>query len=379
MTTRFLSLTLSLLSLAAISACGTTVETLPDGGSDAGDTSPDTVSCEGTNPALSCLDFGCADGQACEEVAGGCAPSICSCDDEGGWMCTADCGPEYACVPADPACPATPPIGETCSSADEGISCEWGTECCCGDCFASTFCECAGGGWGCGATDACFIESCEGQTCEDDSDCEGGDETTCQSGVCTRPGAVAGFSVGPNISFVTECDAFEGDGYETRELTIDGDDLRVALSYSGGCEEHLFRVCWNQSFMESFPVQVSLDLQHEGNDDACEAYLDEELVISLTALREAYEEGYRTDAGTIIIGIGGESIDFEFDACSGEDLPACPPECPTDAFSRCGEPCDAEVDEACGNNIGDSMTCSDGSWACSVHPPLGMGCNLVCR
>ncbi|MFT6397590.1 MAG: hypothetical protein ACJAYU_002344 [Bradymonadia bacterium] len=379
MTTRFLSLTLSLLSLAALSACGTTVETLPDGGSDASDASPDVVTCEGSDPSLSCIDSGCPDGQICEEVEGGCAASVCACDD-GEWLCTADCGPEYACVPEDPACSSEPPIGETCSAANEGVSCEWGTECCCGDCFASTFCDCTDGVWGCGATDACFIGSCAGRTCESDDDClGGGEETSCESGICTLHSAGAGFSTGPNISFVTECDDFEGDGYETREVTIDGDNLTVALSYSGGCAEHLFRVCWDGSFMESFPVQVSLDLQHEGNDDGCEAYLDADLVISLTALREAYQAGYATEEGTIIVGIGGSGVDFEFDACTGEDLPACPSECPSDAFARCGEPCDVETDEACGNNIGDSMECLDGAWACTIHAPLGMGCNLVCR
>ncbi len=379
MTTRFLSLTLSLLSLAALSACGTTAESLPDGGTDAGDTSTDVVTCDGPDPSLSCMDTGCPSAQACEQIPDGCAPSVCSCD-EGGWMCTADCGPEYACVPEDPACPAAPPIGETCTVEDESLSCEWGGENCCGDTFPSMFCDCFDGAWSCGATDACLIESCEGQACEDDSECNGGgQETHCEEGICTRPGVAAGFSTGPAIALVTDCDDFEGNSYDTNELSINGDELHIALSYSGGCEEHLFRVCWDGSFMESFPVQAALDLQHEGNDDACEAYIDADLVVSLTALREAYVEGYRTEEGTIILSTGGERIDFDFDACTGEVLPACPAECPDDAFSRCGQRCDVEADEACGNNIGDAMECVGGSWACTAHPPLGMGCNRVCR
>lgn len=66
------------------------------------------------------------------------------------------------------------------------------------------------------------------------------------------------------------------------------------------------------------------------------------------------------------------------DPCEGVDLPPCPPECPDQAPALCGQPCDMEGD-ACGNNIGDGMVCTGGTWQCSVHPPLGPGCNLVCK
>ena len=33
----------------------------------------------------------------------------------------------------------------------------------------------------------------------------------------------------------------------------------------------------------------------------------------------------------------------------------------------------------CGNEIGDTCVCDGARWACEVHPPLGMDCNLVCR
>lgn len=70
---------------------------------------------------------------------------------------------------------------------------------------------------------------------------------------------------------------------------------------------------------------------------------------------------------------------FIEDPCAGIDLPACPGECPPDNFpDSCGMPCDVEG-AACGNNIGDGMVCTGGIWACTVHPPLGEGCNLVCK
>lgn len=67
------------------------------------------------------------------------------------------------------------------------------------------------------------------------------------------------------------------------------------------------------------------------------------------------------------------------DPCDGVDLPECPPECTPEMFpGGCGEPCEPEG-ATCGNNIGDGMVCSGGLWQCSVHPPLGEGCNLVCK
>ena len=67
------------------------------------------------------------------------------------------------------------------------------------------------------------------------------------------------------------------------------------------------------------------------------------------------------------------------DPCAELDLPECPPECPDDYASSCGEPCETEGD-ACGNKIGDGRQCVDGMWQCSVHAPLEPeGCNRVCE
>jgi len=66
------------------------------------------------------------------------------------------------------------------------------------------------------------------------------------------------------------------------------------------------------------------------------------------------------------------------DPCHGQELPECPEACPDDSASLCGQPC-SEEGATCGNEIGDGMTCTGGTWGCVVHPPLGEGCNLVCR
>ncbi len=336
MSSEFRVLTLSLLILASLAACGTTEEAIPpeDASADTGDGSAsvdaatdavpdgaddpsidardDTGGCEGSNPAESCMDFGCPEGQECVAVPDGCASSHCSCD-EGGWICTADCGPEYACTPIEAECPTEEPeFGGACSGDD--LYCEFGMECCCGDCYGAIFCDCFDGVWACGATDACFIPSCEDRPCASDLDCEGGGfPTICVDGLCKTEAAVDGWSTGPDVGLLTGCEGADSDAYELHSAVIEGESLVVSVSYSGGCEEHLFRTCWDGSFMESFPVQARLELQHDGNDDACEAEITEELRIPLGVLRDAYREGYGSGAATIIIRLGEESVNFEFD------------------------------------------------------------------
>jgi hypothetical protein len=60
---------------------------------------------------------------------------------------------------AQPGCPSQAPIGIQ-MYCGEVRTCEYGTECCCGQCYASTVCTCNGEGWGCYATDACMVVSC---------------------------------------------------------------------------------------------------------------------------------------------------------------------------------------------------------------------------
>ncbi len=64
-------------------------------------------------------------------------------------------------------------------------------------------------------------------------------------------------------------------------------------------------------------------------------------------------------------------------ACTGVVLPTCPPRC-DGGFELAGEDC--LPDEHCViSTVGDECACLDLTWACSVHPPLGQGCNQTCR
>ncbi len=54
-------------------------------------------------------------------------------------------------------CPSEFPSG---SCSDEGLRCEYGQECCCGECFPSLVATCSGGSWAGMNTDACFRPGC---------------------------------------------------------------------------------------------------------------------------------------------------------------------------------------------------------------------------
>lgn len=151
---------------------------------------PDAPTTCSTPDPRGCLALGCPEGQTCAFANDECTPSACSCDPAtDSWQCTADCGPTHQCIPeGEPTCPDTPPFGGSCDPALRDTTCSWGSESCCGQRHPSEECQCEGGRWVCWATDACFIESCEGRPCERDVNCEGGGrQTVCIEGTCQSP------------------------------------------------------------------------------------------------------------------------------------------------------------------------------------------------
>ncbi|MCB9734479.1 MAG: hypothetical protein H6745_17990 [Deltaproteobacteria bacterium] len=92
----------------------------------------------------------------------------------------ADTGPVDASDAAG-ACPATTPdFSAGCST--EGLSCGFGQECCCGQCYASTSCTCSDGQWACHATDACFIPACPDATDDaTDADADADASAACET------------------------------------------------------------------------------------------------------------------------------------------------------------------------------------------------------
>ena len=112
---------------------------------------------------------------------------------------------------------------------------------------------------------------------------------------------------------LSDCQAEDGDSYEVNSISLAGDELTVSVSYSGGCADHDFALCWpDQSFMESAPVQVGLELFHDGHGDPCEAYPTEERTFDLSPLKAEWQAAYGGGSGEIVIRLGGESVSYTF-------------------------------------------------------------------
>ncbi len=86
---------------------------------------------------------------------------------------------------------------------------------------------------------------------------------------------------------------------------LEMDSLFLDVTYSGGCETHVFRLIVSSVFAESFPVQTWAVLAHDGRDDPCDAIVGETLAFDLTPIRDAYRAAYGGGPGELLLHIEG--------------------------------------------------------------------------
>jgi len=114
-----------------------------------------------------------------------------------------------------------------------------------------------------------------------------------------------------NQTILIDNDLFQNaqrDKYNITNTHIQGDTLEITLQYSGGCEEHKFSLIGTGEFldlMQAEPVQTSIFLSHNANNDSCEAFITEVLFFDLTPLKDAWQQLYQKDSGTMIISLDG--------------------------------------------------------------------------
>lgn len=78
--------------------------------------------------------------------------------------------------------------------------------------------------------------------------------------------------------------AIAGDMYNLEGIRYENDKLIVSVGYAGGCEKHLFEVQGKISPVLTNPPKADIIIVHRSNNDACEAYLREDIEINLTEL-----------------------------------------------------------------------------------------------
>jgi hypothetical protein len=83
-------------------------------------------------------------------------------------------------------CPAAGDLNNMACS-EEGLTCNVGQECCCGECFPSLRCTCTGGQFSCYYTDACMRPACSSE-CDRDTPCAENQYCDYADGLCGAQG-----------------------------------------------------------------------------------------------------------------------------------------------------------------------------------------------
>ena len=92
-------------------------------------------------------------------------------------------------------------------------------------------------------------------------------------------------------------DSIRQDSFRIDAASVDGDLLRLDVSYEGGCAEHAFTLYSSEYLAESLPPQTNTFLSHDAGGDTCTETVQEELTFNLSPLKEL-----RWDE-TLIIGL----------------------------------------------------------------------------
>lgn len=116
------------------------------------------------------------------------------------------------------------------------------------------------------------------------------------------------------FTWVSPC-LLQRDWVTVNGVSIEGDELTVGVSYSGGCREHGFKLYMQPTFAESNPVQTNLYLSHNGNGDPCRALISESLTFDIRKIAELYYEQYGS-YDDIILNVFGYFTDQPGDAQS---------------------------------------------------------------
>lgn len=140
-------------------------------------------------------------------------------------------------------------------------------------------------------------------------DCPQGDGFQCTDGTCEwRLWQGGGHGI-------PACTAEDGDRYDLSAIRVEADELVAEVGYGGGCEEHQFRLCWpSQDFAptDGGGVSARLELQHDANNDGCEAFITEERRFALPPLAEAWQVQVGTGPQEILLRVGDHTATYAF-------------------------------------------------------------------
>jgi hypothetical protein len=79
------------------------------------------------------------------------------------------------------------------------------------------------------------------------------------------------------------------DPFVLHGIEIEGNKIKITVSYSGGCKTHVFTVILSDSINPENPA-LDMVILHDANDDNCEAYITETIEIEIDSLSELISE-----------------------------------------------------------------------------------------
>lgn len=89
-------------------------------------------------------------------------------------------------------------------------------------------------------------------------------------------------------------DSLQLDDFDLDTIAINDDILRIEITHGGGCKPHTYALYMSPAvFLESFPAQANLYLQHNANGDVCKALLHPTVCFDLRSLAALYQKFYQ--------------------------------------------------------------------------------------
>jgi len=96
--------------------------------------------------------------------------------------------------------------------------------------------------------------------------------------------------------FVAKIGILPNDYLETtiNAVAIIGDEMRLNISYSGGCEEQAFELIGAEQVMKSLPPKRGIVLIRHDNGDQCREWITKDITFQIQALSASATPGYET-------------------------------------------------------------------------------------
>ncbi|NMB82261.1 MAG: hypothetical protein GYA14_10630 [Ignavibacteria bacterium] len=96
-------------------------------------------------------------------------------------------------------------------------------------------------------------------------------------------------------------DIVKRDMLSVNAASINKDEIKFNVSYSGGCKEHSIELYAFKEIQKTNPAQVTLLLSHNANNDMCEAYLTKTVSFNLSNLKSHLKSTYNISDQVLLI------------------------------------------------------------------------------